>query len=149
VFVPGADADDDADVRADCELLASKIPFAVIGSTEIHIKGGGGVKVRGRRYGWGVAEVDNEGHCDFALLRRMLVKTHLQDLKGMTEEVHYERFRKQMLEKGGVPSSVAAAMSASSSTSTVSSTDPGSRSAEEELNRRHEQMKRDLEEQAR
>lgn len=78
VFVPGADADDDAEVRAECDLLAKTIPFAVIGSTETHSKGGGGAKVRGRRYGWGVAEVDNETHCDFALLRRMLIKTHLQ-----------------------------------------------------------------------
>ena len=65
----------------------------------------------------------------------------------MTEEVHYERFRKQMLEKSGVPPAIAIA--AVGVTQSASASVPTDRSAEEELSRRHEQMKRDLEEQAR
>lgn len=66
----------------------------------------------------------------------------------MTEEVHYERFRKQMLEKGVVPPAIAMA-AVGVAPSLASASVPTDRSAEEELSRRHEQMKRDLEEQAR
>ena len=33
-----------------------------------------GKKVRGRLYPWGVVEVDNLSHCDFATLRNMLIR---------------------------------------------------------------------------
>ena len=33
------------------------------------------------------------GHCDFVPLRNMLIRTHLQDLKEVTNNVHYENFR--------------------------------------------------------
>ena len=32
-------------------------------------------------------------HCDFVPLRNMLIRTHLQDLKEVTNNVHYENFR--------------------------------------------------------
>ncbi len=32
-------------------------------------------------------------HCDFLPLRNMLIRTHLQDLKEVTNNVHYENFR--------------------------------------------------------
>ena len=32
-------------------------------------------------------------HCDFIPLRNMLVRTHLQDLKDVTNNVHYENYR--------------------------------------------------------
>ena len=32
-------------------------------------------------------------HCDFVPLRNMLIRTHLQDLKEVTNNVHYENYR--------------------------------------------------------
>ncbi|XP_039442359.1 septin-7 isoform X3 [Culex pipiens pallens] len=71
--------------------LRSRVPFAVVGANAIiEIDGR---KVRGRRYPWGVAEVENLDHCDFIALRNMVIRTHLQDLKDVTNNVHYENYR--------------------------------------------------------
>uniref|UniRef100_A0A1I8IFH5 Septin-type G domain-containing protein n=1 Tax=Macrostomum lignano TaxID=282301 RepID=A0A1I8IFH5_9PLAT len=37
--------------------------------------------------------VENPKHCDFAKLRIFLLGTHMQDLKDITKEVHYENYR--------------------------------------------------------
>uniref|UniRef100_A0A4W5PE44 Septin-type G domain-containing protein n=1 Tax=Hucho hucho TaxID=62062 RepID=A0A4W5PE44_9TELE len=37
--------------------------------------------------------VENSAHCDFVKLRNMLVRTHMQDLKDVTRETHYENYR--------------------------------------------------------
>lgn len=48
------------------------MPFSVIGSTErVTVNG---KKVFGRQYVWGIAEVENESHCDFVKLRNLLIK---------------------------------------------------------------------------
>lgn len=36
-------------------------------------------------------------HSDFIKLRRMLISTHMQDLKDTTHDVHYENFRAQCI----------------------------------------------------
>lgn len=47
------------------------MPFAVIGADgEYNVNGR---QVRGRKYPWGVVEVDNTKHCDFAQLRHALL----------------------------------------------------------------------------
>lgn len=92
------------------------IPFAVIGSnTVVEAKG---KRVRGRLYPWGIVEgrveplpwcasasaapelsvsvrfaVENSAHCDFVKLRNMLIRSHMQDLKEVTRETHYENYR--------------------------------------------------------
>merc|ERR1712020_453519 len=53
----------------------------------------GGKKIRGRKYPWGIVDIENMEHCDFVPLRNMLIRTHLQDLKEVTNNVHYENFR--------------------------------------------------------
>ena len=35
-------------------------------------------RVRARQYPWGIAEIENEEHCDFKILRNMLIRTHMQ-----------------------------------------------------------------------
>ncbi|KAB7502073.1 Histone-lysine N-methyltransferase setd3, partial [Armadillidium nasatum] len=71
--------------------LKSRVPFAVVGSnTTLEMEG---KKVRGRRYPWGVVEVENIEHCDFIPLRNMMIRTHMQDLKDVTNNVHYENYR--------------------------------------------------------
>lgn len=74
------------------------MPFAVIGS-EKDVKSNDGQRVvKGRQYAWGVAEVENEEHCDFKKLRSILIRTHMLDLIHTTEEQHYEAYRAQQME---------------------------------------------------
>ncbi|XP_051838768.1 septin-7-like [Antechinus flavipes] len=75
--------------------IRDRLPLAVVGSnTIIEVDGR---RVRGRKYPWGVAEVDNGDHCDFTILRNMLMRTHTQDLKDVTNNVHYENYRSRKL----------------------------------------------------
>lgn len=64
---------DDAETIAENREIMSKIPFAIVGSDK-EVDVGGGRAVRGRKYPWGVIEVDNEDHCDFVKLRQMLIR---------------------------------------------------------------------------
>lgn len=71
--------------------LKERVPFAVVGSNAVVEVDG--KKMRGRKYPWGIAEVENLEHCDFIALRNMVIRTHLQDLKDVTNNVHYENYR--------------------------------------------------------
>jgi len=73
------------------------MPYAVIGS-EKDVKTHDNRVVKGRQYAWGVAEVENEDHCDFKKLRSILIRTHMLDLIHTTEEQHYEAYRAQQME---------------------------------------------------
>lgn len=77
------------------EKIQDCLPLAVVGSNTIMEVNG--KRVRGRQYPWGVAEVENSQHCDFLLLRTLLFRTHMQDLKDVTNNVHYENFRSMKL----------------------------------------------------
>lgn len=92
---PDCDSDEDEDFQDQDQALKSSIPFAVVSAT--HCLEVGGRKVRCRQYPWGFVEVDNPEHSDFALLRRFIVQTHMQDLKDVTHDVHYENYRVQCL----------------------------------------------------
>ena len=80
----------------------SKVPFAVVGANTEVTSQEGGRKVRGRRYPWGVIEVDNEEHCDFVKLRQMLIRTHMEELKEHTNNALYENYRSDKLAQMGV-----------------------------------------------
>ncbi|XP_028817408.1 septin 4b isoform X4 [Denticeps clupeoides] len=93
---PDCDSDEDEDFKQQDHELKESIPFAVIGSnTVVEAKG---KRVRGRLYPWGIVEVENSAHCDFVKLRNMLVRTHMQDLKDVTRETHYENYRAQCIQ---------------------------------------------------
>jgi septin 7 len=84
------DHDDEEENRIN-RKLKDRVPFAVIGSNcvlQINEK-----RIRARQYPWGIAEVENSDHCDFKILRDMLIRTHMQDLIDVTSVVHYENFR--------------------------------------------------------
>lgn len=49
--------------------------------------------VRAMTCGFLCLTVENPAHCDFVKLRNMLVRTHMQDLKDVTRETHYENYR--------------------------------------------------------
>jgi len=92
--LPDCESDEDEDYVEQTKQLKAGMPFAVVGSnTLIEVCG---KKVRGRLYPWGVVEVENPKHCDFVKLRTMLI-THMQDLKEVTQETHYENFRAAQL----------------------------------------------------
>uniref|UniRef100_UPI003AABA464 septin-5-like isoform X1 n=1 Tax=Centroberyx gerrardi TaxID=166262 RepID=UPI003AABA464 len=93
---PDCDSDEDEEFKKQDQTLKDSIPFAVIGSNlQVESKGR---KFRGRLYPWGVVEVENPDHSDFLLLRNMLVRTHMQDLKDVTRETHYENYRAQCIQ---------------------------------------------------
>lgn len=89
------DTDYDEEEAAANRRLKECIPFAVVGSNTVLESAG--KRVRGRVYPWGVVEVDNIEHCDFTTLRSMLIRTHMQDLKDVTQTMHYENYRLQKL----------------------------------------------------
>uniref|UniRef100_A0A8C1UZX0 Septin n=1 Tax=Cyprinus carpio TaxID=7962 RepID=A0A8C1UZX0_CYPCA len=88
------DTEDDEDSKL-IRKIKEKMPLAVVGSNVVIEVNGR--KVRGRQYPWGVAEVENGEHCDFTVLRNMLIRTHMQDLKDVTNNVHYENYRSKKL----------------------------------------------------
>jgi len=92
---PDCDSDEDEEFQAQDRTLKNSVPFAVVSGT--HTLEVNGKKLRGRQYPWGFVEVDNINHSDFALLRRFIIQTHMQDLKDVTHDVHYENYRVKCL----------------------------------------------------
>lgn len=92
---------DDEETVAENREIISKIPFAIVGSDK-EVELPDGRRVRGRKYPWGVIEVDNEEHNDFVKLRQMLIRTHMEELKEHTNDVLYENYRSEKLETMGV-----------------------------------------------
>ncbi|WFC97969.1 Cell division control protein 3 [Malassezia yamatoensis] len=109
---------DDEESIAEIEEVQSKIPFAIVGSNDL-IKTPDGRTVRGRAYPWGVVEVDDEHQSDFVKLRQMLIRTNMEDLRELTENV-YEHYRTQKLLSLGI----------SQDDSVFSQSNPGSQQAE-------------------
>lgn len=95
-YQPPIETDDEASAEH-ARLLMAAMPFSIIGSTE-DVTTGDGRSVKGRAYLWGVAEVENEEHCDFKKLRSLLIRTHMLDLINTTEEIHYENYRQVQME---------------------------------------------------
>ncbi|KAI1904551.1 hypothetical protein AGOR_G00006800 [Albula goreensis] len=147
------DGEDDEDSKL-IRKIKEKMPLAVVGSNVVVEVNGR--KVRGRQYPWGVAEVENGEHCDFTILRNMLIRTHMQDLKDMTNNVHYENYRSRKLAavtcngvdltkaKGQLTKSPLAQME-EERREHVKEKKQKLKDSEAELERRHEQMKKTLE----
>ncbi|XP_028456948.1 septin 5b isoform X1 [Perca flavescens] len=92
---PDCDSDEDEEFKRIDKELKESTPFAVIGSnTVVEARG---QRVRGRLYPWGIVEVENPSHCDFVKLRTMLIRTHMHDLKDITNDIHYENYRAQCI----------------------------------------------------
>uniref|UniRef100_A0A2I3TEV1 Septin n=1 Tax=Pan troglodytes TaxID=9598 RepID=A0A2I3TEV1_PANTR len=86
---------DDEEEKKLVKKIKDHLPLAVVGSnTIIEVNG---KRVIGRQYPWSVAEVENGEHCDFTLLIeanscRLFMTEHTQDLKDVTNNVHYENY---------------------------------------------------------
>ena len=48
--------------------------------------------MRGRRYPWGIVDIENPDHCDFVRLRSLLV-SQLENLKQKTHRQFYAAFK--------------------------------------------------------
>ena len=90
------EVDDDEGI-ADNRELQSMIPFSMVGAEDTFVVAGR--EVRGRKYHWGVVEVDNAQHCDFSRLRYALFTSHLQDFKDVTHDILYENYRTLKLQQ--------------------------------------------------
>jgi len=102
-FPYASDLDDE--IAKENDYLESLLPFAIVGSEKKYTVGDR--SVRGRMYPWGVVEVDNKEHCDFVPLKAAIFSSHLDDLKDLTHDVHYEAFRKaDLLSRGKRDSSI-------------------------------------------
>ena len=91
VFPDSADSDPapGLDIRRELQ------PFSVIGSVEPLPSGA----KKGRPYPWGYAECDNPSHCDLKPLIAALFTLHREELKELTEDNLYERYRTEKLEQ--------------------------------------------------
>lgn len=83
---------DDDEENKQLKALKSRIPFAVVGSNYV-VETASGERKRGRKYPWGIVEVDNLEHSDFVALRNLLIRTYMLDLLDTTNNVHYENYR--------------------------------------------------------
>ncbi|WRT64179.1 uncharacterized protein IL334_001108 [Kwoniella shivajii] len=96
IYTPPIDPEDES-VAEHARVMQAVMPFSIIGSTQDVTTPDGRV-VKGREYLWGVAEVENEDHCDFKKLRSLLIRTYMLDLITSTEENHYEAYRLAQME---------------------------------------------------
>ncbi|EIW72768.1 hypothetical protein TREMEDRAFT_67045 [Tremella mesenterica DSM 1558] len=96
VYTPPIDSEDET-AAEHARAMQSVMPFSIIGSVDDVTTPDGRV-VKGREYLWGVAEVENDEHCDFKKLRSLLIRTYMLDLISTTEEQHYEAYRLAQME---------------------------------------------------
>ncbi|XP_015269831.1 PREDICTED: septin-9 isoform X2 [Gekko japonicus] len=92
---PQKQFDEDSEDRLTNEKFREMIPFAVVGSDqEYQINGR---RILGRKTKWGTIEVENTTHCEFAYLRDLLIRTHMQNIKDITSSIHFEAYRVKRL----------------------------------------------------
>lgn len=92
---PQKEFDEDAEDRMINDKIREMIPFAVVGSDQEYQVNG--KKILGRKTKWGTIEVENIAHCEFAYLRDLLIRTHMQNIKDITGSIHYETYRVRRL----------------------------------------------------
>ncbi|XP_038134854.1 neuronal-specific septin-3-like isoform X1 [Cyprinodon tularosa] len=69
---PQREYDEDPEERLLNDRIRENIPFAVVGTDKEHQVNGN--KVLGRKTKWGIIEVENVAHCEFANLRDLLIR---------------------------------------------------------------------------
>ncbi|KAF0037553.1 hypothetical protein F2P81_010427 [Scophthalmus maximus] len=92
---PQKEFDEDAEDRMINDKNREMIPFAVVGSDQEYQVNG--KRILGRKTKWGTIEVENIAHCEFAYLRDLLIRTHMQNIKDITGSIHYEAYRVRRL----------------------------------------------------
>ena len=77
------------------DKFCENMPFGVVGSS--HIVEADGRIIHGRKYPWGIVDINNSEHCDFLLLKDVLIKFHMQNMKDLIHTKLYENFRRNKL----------------------------------------------------
>lgn len=83
------------DSNSKAKRLIEEMPFTVINSIQCY-ENEKGAMVRGRKYRWGVSEVENVKHCDFLKVREFLIEMNMGDLISSTEN-YYENYRRDFM----------------------------------------------------
>lgn len=83
------------DEKTRIKSLINEMPFSTINSIDYYLNEDG-EQVRGRKYKWGVSEVENLNHCDFLKLRDFLIESFMGDLISSTEN-YYENYRRDFM----------------------------------------------------
>ncbi|KAI6647186.1 Septin-7 [Oopsacas minuta] len=86
---------DDKDISLNNKFI-ERLPFGVVGSNRV-IEVDGKL-IHGREYPWGIIDINNIEHCDFSLLKDVLIRYHMQNLKDLIHTKLYERFRAHKLD---------------------------------------------------
>ncbi|XP_066497781.1 septin 9a isoform X2 [Hoplias malabaricus] len=97
---PQKEFDEDSEDRLINEKIREMIPFAVVGSDQEYQVNGR--RLLGRKTKWGTIEVENIAHCEFAYLRDLLIRTHMQNIKDITSSIHYEMYRVRRLNENNL-----------------------------------------------
>ncbi|EGW33270.1 uncharacterized protein SPAPADRAFT_71136 [Spathaspora passalidarum NRRL Y-27907] len=71
------------------------VPFSIVGSIDRY-KNDHGEFVKGRNYHWGLVEIENSKHCDFLLLKNILITENMLDFV-LSTDTFYEKFRSSYL----------------------------------------------------
>lgn len=74
------------------ENINNFIPFSIVSASEENVTS------RSRKFKWGTVEVDNIEHCDFSVLKEILLGTHLSVFIEFTASELYEKYRCAVLE---------------------------------------------------
>ena len=83
------------DEKSRIKSLINEMPFSTINSVDTYINEKN-EEVRGRKYKWGLSEVENPQHCDFLKLREFLIESYMGDLISSTEN-YYENYRRDFM----------------------------------------------------
>lgn len=83
------DDEQDIDLIEEVQFLRSKVPFAVIG--------GQSPNFTSREYPWGKVDVMDNNVSDTALVKSVVLGSHLQEFKDITHDFLYERYRTNRL----------------------------------------------------
>lgn len=79
------------------EIRRDMQPLSVIGSVEPRLSDA----KKARPYPWGIAECDNPAHCDLKTLTAAVFTVFRDELKEVTEDALYEKYRTEKLEDTG------------------------------------------------
>lgn len=78
------------------QSVTSQVPFTLIGSESYVYSTEAESSVLGRKYRWGIAEVESPEHCDFIKLRDLLMASNMVDLI-LSTELYYESCRSKLI----------------------------------------------------
>ncbi|CAG8612714.1 13015_t:CDS:2 [Racocetra fulgida] len=73
--------------------IQTQIPFSIIAPEDAELTDPStSEKILGRQYAWGVIDCLNPKHCDFVVLRNVLLSSHRKLFKDITLELFYEQY---------------------------------------------------------